>query len=105
MEIIREKGPFVTVEEGEKIRVGLSASMRAPGLIDSFNLRATRQPWSPYADPGLFAMSGGSHSGLILLGKYLYSVHITIETRWMEADFITLNSKGTISTKRKNQTK
>lgn len=67
MEIIREKGPFVTVEEGEKIRVGLSASMRAPGLIDSFNLRATRQPWSPYADPGLFAMSGSAMLGLLFV--------------------------------------
>lgn len=59
MGIIREKGPFVTVEEeGEKIRVGLSASMRAPGLIDSFNLRATRQPWSSSADPGFSQCQG-----------------------------------------------
>lgn len=65
---IREERPFVTVEEGEKIRVGLSGSMRAPGLIDSFNLRETRQPWNPYADPGFL-------QGRLCCGFYL-SVYV-----------------------------
>ncbi|KAJ5395903.1 uncharacterized protein N7487_010206, partial [Penicillium crustosum] len=56
-ECIREKkkDPLSQLKREKKIRVGLSASMRAPGLIDSFNLRETRQPWNPYADPGFLA--------------------------------------------------
>lgn len=63
----RRKRPFVTVEEGEKIRVGLSASMRAPGLIDSFNLRETRLPWNPYADPGFLRVRVGYAVAFICL--------------------------------------